>query len=175
MSRIEGLRPAASGQTTTPGCVPVAGAKNAASQMPSAVLISTSRSLTASAATTGCAAAPRPVATESATKSRRERSMEEAGVGVRSVIVAPRRSGRGDDAPHRASLRRCGLVRRAGDLREVIEHPVPAVRRAEGVAHRERVGAVRLETAVLEVDTCRALVDRGEANVDLGVQRRVEL
>src|SRR6185295_16844571 len=175
MSRIAGRRPAASGQTTTAGCFPVAGWKNAASQLPSAVLISTSRSLTATAATAGWAAAPRPVATESATKSRRERSIGAAGVGGRSVIVAPRRSGRGNDAPRRASTRRGSLVRRAGDLGEVLEHSVPTVRRAERFAHRHRVGAVRLEAAVLEVDPRRAGVDRSEADVDFGVEPRIEL
>jgi carboxylesterase type B len=38
----------------------------------------------------------------------------------------------------------------------VIEHAVPAVRRAERVAHRERVGAVRLEAAMVELATLKS-------------------
>jgi hypothetical protein len=42
-----------------------------------------------------------------------------------------------------------------GHLREVVEHAVPAVRRAERFAHRQRVAAVGLEAAVLEIDPGR--------------------
>ena len=75
MSRIEGRRPNASGQISTPGWEPVFGWMNAASQVPSGVLISTLVSTTSRpAAAADSAVAARPAVTERATKSRRARS-----------------------------------------------------------------------------------------------------
>src|SRR5215831_17818690 len=58
----------------TAACDPLAGWTNAASHVPSGVLISTSFSTTFSAAPAAPVAAARPAATERETKSRRERS-----------------------------------------------------------------------------------------------------
>src|ERR1700693_5146536 len=75
MSRIAGLKPNASGQISTPGYDPVDGWMNAASHVPSGVLIVTSVSTTGcAAANVEPAAAASPPATDNAMKSRRERS-----------------------------------------------------------------------------------------------------
>src|SRR3954464_1395053 len=80
MSRIDGRRPKASGQTITAGYAPVAGWMNAASQVPSGVLISTFSSTTGSPAADALPAAiASPAATDIVTKSRRERSLDDAG------------------------------------------------------------------------------------------------
>src|ERR1700761_9113769 len=76
MSRIEGRRPNASVHRMTPGCLPSAGWNHAALQLPSGVLIVTSFSTTAGPAgiaPAGSEVAATPVATDSATKSRRRR------------------------------------------------------------------------------------------------------
>src|SRR5215467_3993601 len=76
MSRMEGRRPNASGQRRTPAKEPDLGWMNAASQVPSGILISTSFSTTSSpAAAADSAPAVSPAATERATKSRRARSL----------------------------------------------------------------------------------------------------
>jgi hypothetical protein len=75
MSRIAGRRPKASGQMMTAGCVPVVGWLNAASHVPSGVLISTIVSTTGIAAALGTPAATTPAASPIATKLRRDRSL----------------------------------------------------------------------------------------------------
>ena len=76
MLRIAGRSPKASVQISTPGCEPVGGWKNAASHVPSGVLIVTSVSTTGGAAPNAePAAAARPAVTDNAMKSRRERSV----------------------------------------------------------------------------------------------------
>src|SRR5579871_2814584 len=73
---MEGRNPKASGQMSTPAWAPFLGRMNAASQVPSGVLISTSVSTTASAPAAFPAAAVKPAVTDSATKSRRAISPE---------------------------------------------------------------------------------------------------
>src|SRR5919202_3361888 len=68
MSRIDGRKPNASGQITTAGCAPLAGWMNAASHVPSGVLISTFVSVTCCAETSAPAAAANPAATVDFTK-----------------------------------------------------------------------------------------------------------
>src|SRR5688572_25863887 len=72
---MAGRRPNASGQMMTAGCVPVVGWLNAASHVPSGVLISTIVSTTGTAAAAGMPAATTPAARPIATKSRRESSL----------------------------------------------------------------------------------------------------
>src|SRR6202163_79988 len=74
MSRIAGRKPNASVQISTPGCEPGGGWMNAASHVPSGVLIVTSVSTTGCAGNAEPAAAARPAATDNAMKSRREGS-----------------------------------------------------------------------------------------------------
>src|SRR5687767_12045953 len=77
MARIEARRPNASGQMMTAGCAPLVGCTNAASQVPSGVLMLTVVSVTATAAAAPePAARTTPVTMDLATKSRRERSSE---------------------------------------------------------------------------------------------------
>jgi hypothetical protein len=72
MSRIEGRSPNASGQMRTAGCAPAAGWMNAASHVPSGVLMVTLVSTTCCcAAASAPAAAAIPAATAIETKSRR--------------------------------------------------------------------------------------------------------
>src|SRR3984957_4778262 len=72
MARIEGRKPNASGQINTPGWEPVFGRMNAASQVPSGVLISTSVSTTSRPmAAADWTVATRPAPTKRAAKSRR--------------------------------------------------------------------------------------------------------
>ncbi len=108
MSRIEGRRPNASVHRMTAGCLPVAGWKYAASQVPSGVLMVTSFPVTAGPAgraAAGRAAAATPVATVAATKPRRRRSGASAGrvsdsncalmdVPLQMAARVPRRSSR---------------------------------------------------------------------------------
>src|ERR1700744_6147710 len=73
MSRKVGRSPNTSVQISTPGCLPVVGRVKTASQGPSAVLIVTSLSVTASAAAgVAPAVTVRPAATDKAVKSRRD-------------------------------------------------------------------------------------------------------
>src|SRR6185437_8813558 len=93
MARNAGLRPRISVQMRTPGWVPAAGWKNAASHTPSTVRMSTSFSTTSRSAPREAAAA-RPMAAEVATNSRRvapdgdfssERSRSEPLMGLTSL------------------------------------------------------------------------------------------
>src|SRR5947207_10520002 len=75
MSRMAERKPNASAQINIPGCDPLGGWMNAASHVPSGILIVTSVSTTCcAAASVEPAAAARPAATDNARKSRRERS-----------------------------------------------------------------------------------------------------
>src|SRR5438552_12931585 len=89
---MDGRSPNASGQISTPGCVPVAGWMKAALQMPSGVLIETSLSTTGSAASAGTAPLAMPAATTvNATNSRRDRSPVAAvDVSVSCSSLMPR-------------------------------------------------------------------------------------
>src|SRR4029453_1920821 len=71
MVRIEGRSPKASGQMITAGCAPVAGVMNAASHVPSGVLISTFVSVTCCCAARSVPAAAIMPAATVVTKSRR--------------------------------------------------------------------------------------------------------
>src|SRR5512138_3466489 len=87
MSRIEGRSPNASGQMRTAGCAPVAGWINAASQVPSAVLISTFVSTMrccADASIPDAATMPAPTVNE--TNSRRVMSLS----SIRCLLVCVR-------------------------------------------------------------------------------------
>jgi hypothetical protein len=77
MSIMEVRRPNASGQIITAGCDPLVGWMNAASQVPSGVVtetFDTSTGMSAAETSWSLAAAARPAASDSATKSRRDRS-----------------------------------------------------------------------------------------------------
>src|SRR5262245_28868917 len=94
MLRIEGRRPNASGQMMTAACAPVAGWMNAASHVPSGVLISTVFSVTFWAETFVPAAASSPAGTVIPTNSRRVRSslllMYEFSSAVAMILPDPR-------------------------------------------------------------------------------------
>src|SRR5579872_2553928 len=119
---------------------------NAASQMPSGVLISTSFS-TRSAASAEPAAAAMPAATDSATKSRRERSSAIA-CSFATAIVAVLFVAKGD---HRVDERRAAGGDGAGGERDRSEHDRdggkrPWIARLHAV-HERRHGTAEGEAA----------------------------
>src|ERR1700761_3379173 len=129
MSRMDGRRPHASVHRITAGCLPSAGWNQAALQVPSGVLIVTSFSTTggpAGIAAAGSDVAATPVATDSATNSRRRRSPASGKGDVLLVLLFVLRAHWG--APREGSAgwpSRWTRISRQGGIRAVTRASYP--------------------------------------------------